>query len=280
MKTKLNILLSFFNKLIAPSGYRFSSMSHQNAIFSPYLKNYEIQGKRFTLWIPDPISKEWYDGPEQNWDRVGEIQGLASLAHSGNNVLEIGSHIGFHTIFLAHCVAPRGRICAIEASSKYALVAQAQVALNKLCDSVDILNAAASDQTGRLYFQREHVERARTANDIQVQGIRGDDLLDSFGPFDILKVDVEGYEEVVLRGCGTILKQQPRIALEIHLDLLPRYGSSLSTLFELLDIGKYHGEMMIRPDWSTLHDFNAEALPSTGVVNLFLRSIEETKGLP
>jgi FkbM family methyltransferase len=275
MKTKLNKLLSCSNKLIALSGYRFMSASDQGAIFTPYLKDYSIQGKRFTLWIPDPISKKWYDGPEQDWDSVGEIRGLASLAGSSDNVLEIGSHIGFHTIFLAHCVAPQGRVCGIEASPKYAPVAQAQVGLNKLCERINILNPAAADQAGTLHFQREHVERARTADDIQVQGIRGDDLLESHGPFDVLKVDVEGYEEVVLRGCRAILKQKPRLALEIHLDLLPRYGSSVSALFDLIGIGNYHGTMMIRPDWHALHDFRAEALPSTGVANLFLVPIGE-----
>jgi FkbM family methyltransferase len=264
------MLLSSFNKFIALSGYKFISTSHKGAIFTPYLKNFSILRKRFSLWIPDPISKEWYDGPEEDWDSVGEIRGLASLARSGDNVLEIGSHIGFYTIFLAQCVGPQGRIYGVEASPQYALVAQAQVGLNKLCERIDILNAAASDQADTLYFQREHVERSRTPDAIQVQVIRGDDLLGSFGPFDVLKLDVEGYEEVVLKGCREILRRKPRLALEIHLDLLSRYDSSVSALFDLIDIGNYHGTMMLRPDWHTLHDFSAEALPSTGVANLFL----------
>jgi len=266
----MNALLSSFNKLIGISGYNFGRVFHPDAIFTPYLKNFHIQGNKFCLWIPDQISKEWYDGPENEWDSVGEIQGLAQLAQSGANVLEIGSHIGFYTIFLAQCVGPQGRICGLEASPKHTLVAQAQVGLNKLCERVTILNAAASDQAKRLYFQREHIEMARTPEGIQVQGIRGDDLLESFGPFDVLKVDVEGYEEVALRGCGAILTRKPRLALEIHLDVLPHYDSSVSTLFDLIDIGNYHGTMMVRPDWHTLYDFSIETLPSTGVVNLFL----------
>lgn len=270
MTTKKRALLASFNKLIGFFGYKFEKKPHLHAVSMPYLRNYCIQGKPFSLWIPDRISQEWYDGPERDWDGVGEIRGLAHLAQSGANVLEIGSHIGFYTIFLAQCVGLHGRICALEASPKYALVAQAQVGLNKLCERVTILNAAASDQAKTLNFQREHIEMAKTPEDIQVQGIRGDDLLEPFNPFDVLKVDVEGYEEAVLRGCKAILKRKPKLALEIHLDLLRHYDSSVSTLFDLIDIGNYQGKMMVRPDWHTLHDFSVEALPSTGVVNLFL----------
>jgi FkbM family methyltransferase len=273
MAKKPNSLLGSLNRLIGFLGYKFQRKSDLHPPVMPYLKSYCIQGKRFSLWIPDSISRDWYDGPEQDWDRVAEIQGLERVAKPGSRVLEIGCHIGFHTMLLAQWIGPQGRICALEASPKHALVAQAQVGLNKLCERVTILNAAASDRTQRLFFRGEHVEPLRTTENIRVQAMRCDDLLKSYGPFDVLKVDVEGYEEAVLKGCGAILKQKPSIALEIHLDLLSRYDSSVSAIFDLIDIGNYHGTMMVRPDWQTLHNFSTGALPSTGVINLFLAPV-------
>lgn len=177
-------------------------------------------------------------------------------------------------MFLAQLVGPRGKICAMEASPKHALTAQAQVGLNKLEERVTILNAAASDRARSLYFQREHIATSQNAEAIEIQCIRGDDLLKSFGSFDVLKIDVEGYEEITLRGCEAILRSKPKLALEIHFDLLSRYGSSVSSLLDLISVGNYHGTMMVRPGWHTLHDFSVETLPSTGVVNLFLEHAE------
>ena len=88
---------------------------------------------------------------------------------------------------------------------------------------------------------------------------------------DLLKIDVEGFEAEVLRGAGRLLERGPRVALELHLDDVKRFGESARSVLELLPAERYRGEMMVRPGWHDLKPFRGpEDLPAGGVVNLFL----------
>ena len=84
-------------------------------------------------------------------------------------------------------------------------------------------------------------------------------------------MDVEGYELEVLKGCSRLLSRAPKLALELHIDDLRESGQTLTDIFKLIDIERYVGEMVLRPqDFITLHVFNRFAIPEKGVINLFL----------
>jgi FkbM family methyltransferase len=54
-----------------------------------------------------------------------------------------------------------------------------------------------------------------------------------------LKIDVEGFEVQVLEGARKILSTRPKLAIEIHADLLAEYGASVQDLFRLIDVERY-----------------------------------------
>jgi hypothetical protein len=56
----------------------------------------------------------------------------------------------------------------------------------------------------------------------------------------LLKIDVEGFEDRVLKGAKEILKRRPKIAIEVHVDWVARYGSSVREVLDLLDLESYH----------------------------------------
>jgi hypothetical protein len=75
---------------------------------------------------------------------------------------------------------------------------------------------------------------------------------------------------MVLKGCKEILRRKPKIAIEVHIDSLAKYGSGVAEVLEQIHIKDYHGTMVVRPDYNTVKPFAVEQLPATGIANLFL----------
>jgi hypothetical protein len=91
---------------------------------------------------------------------------------------------------------------------------------------------------------------------------------------------LEGYEVQVLEGCRKILRELPKIAIELHLDSIPSHERAVEDLFKLISINKYQGQYFwnpgtayIRPDSHQLLALNLDDFPKYGIVNLFLKPI-------
>jgi FkbM family methyltransferase len=165
-----------------------------------------------------------------------------------------------------------GRVFAFEASPDNALILQANVGLNRALNC-EVVHAAAGAKSGTLQLVDETVGAEEDPGARSVPMVALDDfcLREGITSVDLLKVDVEGFEGQVLKGAQRILAQRPAIALELHLDALPRYGSSPDSVLALIELTRYQGRMMVRPDWVTLRPFSGIGdLPGSGVVNLFL----------
>jgi len=51
---------------------------------------------------------------------------------------------------------------------------------------------------------------------------------------------------------------------------MPKYGTSVAEVLDLINLNDYEGTMVIRPDSVTIRPFVPGQLPATGIVNLFL----------
>jgi hypothetical protein len=105
---------------------------------------------------------------------------------------------------------------------------------------------------------------------LTARAVTGDELDEKYGPFGMLKVDVEGYEGQVLRGCRRLLARRPALALELHLDQLARFGTTVEEIFGMVAADEYEGTMIRRGD-PTVIPFDRAALPKEGIVNVFLK---------
>jgi hypothetical protein len=71
----------------------------------------------------------------------------------------------------------------------------------------------------------------------------------------LLKIDVEGFEVDVLRGARNILCKRPKLALEVHADLLAQYGASAEVVLDLIGIRGYRAWIQLRDDlWPVEYD--------------------------
>ncbi len=224
------------------------------------------------MWIANSDDTEWYD--QEHWAKFGEFRALRKLVKSGDRILEIGAHHGFTGMLLAKFVGPEGSVLGIEAHSLNAMVAEAQLGLNRSFLNLQFINAACASTPGRVKIIPCHnssVTDQKTDDAIEVAAVTGDMLDKEHGPFDVIKMDVEGYEVEVLKGCSRLLSRAPKLALELHLEGLREHGHSPADVFRLINVSQYEGEMVVRPDFvDTVQVFDPSAIPTTGIVNIFL----------
>jgi len=240
----------------------------------PYVRRYKIDGIRFDFWIANECGAAWYD--HGNMACASENFQLRRLVQPGERVLEIGSHHGFFTMLLARSAGPQGFVVAVEAEAQNAMIAQAQLGLNEMGGYGVVLHRAGSDRSGELKMSTTDGSNAyAVARDEQgymsVPACTGDELASKYGPFDLLKIDVEGYEEKVLAGCREILKSRPKLAIELHLSLMSRYDTSVEEILQMIHVEDYEGTMFLLPDSETVLPFDAGRLGNQGSANVFLR---------
>ncbi len=108
---------------------------------------------------------------------------------------------------------------------------------------VELIQAAVGDSDGSVVFDgstgiQGHVSTTATVQTEQVPCVKLDTFFEARG-IDVLKIDVEGYEEIVLRGARHLLMsptRKPRaIFIEVHPYAWPEIGSSSDTLLNLLN---------------------------------------------
>jgi len=235
--------------------------------FHPFVERVSIAGVEFSFWVGDSVGKEWYEPTEHQ--RFSEHTETARLVKHGDRVLEIGAHHGFTMMLLSKLVGKEGLVLAVEPSPFNAMIASAQVGLNA-ATNCRVIQAAASDRKGstRITFDSNSMV-TESANGIEVPAVTVDDLDSTFGPFDVLKVDVEGFERQVLTGASTLLQRRPRIILELHSPYLSKFGSTIEDVLSLLS-PSYKGTFVPRNARDQVYAFSSEKIPHDDIVNLFL----------
>ena len=235
----------------------------------PLLREVAFDGGRFSFWIVNSHTKAWWDKPSLHLN--AEFRSLQAMCRPGSVVFDVGAHHGIDTVLFSLWTGPSGHVYAFEANAENALTLRANIGANRLtnCDAV---HTAVGARSGSIHLSNEVVAPGDPlARVVPLTSLDEFCARAAIGRVDVLKIDVEGFEGEVLRGAQQVLAQRPRIALELHLDVLPRFRTSATQVLAQLDLPSYDVTAMVRPDWETLSTFHRiEDLPRAGVVNLFL----------
>jgi FkbM family methyltransferase len=201
----------------------------------------------------DFIGRElyWY-----GWDGFEpETTGVFfALARRSRRVVDVGANTGFYTL-IAGIANSACHILAIEPVPRVCDLLRSNVALNELGDRCEIVAAAVSSASGSVAFHVPH-EGVPTSASLHADGFRGyegaltevpcrtlDELCAGGDPVDLVKIDVEGFEDVALEGAREVLKRsQPALVIECNVDgPYPRVQEILTphgyTFFHLTDEG-------------------------------------------
>jgi FkbM family methyltransferase len=176
---------------------------------------------------------------------------LKNVLRDGDTFVDIGANEGMMSLLAARLVGSRGRVIAFEPNPVSRGVFETAVADNAI-DSIDIRPFGLSDSEatlelvvpsfnsgegtfGESQYPAESVTRVRCPVRI------GDRELAGQRPR-LMKIDVEGFEEHVLRGLEeTIGRTRPLIVMEMVGRHLRRAGSSIEALVSLLTGYGYRG---------------------------------------
>lgn len=256
--------------IVGRFGYGFRKLSKLKP-FTPFVRTITFPGASFSFWIANQAAAQWYE-PEHSL-QCGELHALRRLVKKGDRILEIGSHHGFTGMLLAHFVGADGCVFSIEAYPGNAMIAQAQLGLNRSMNNLQFANFAGSHAVGTVSIRPSHNSNVmdKSEDTIQVPAITGDVLDEKHGPFNVLKIDVEGYEAEVLKGCQKLLSRAPKLALEIHKNELQERGQTLADILKLIDADRYEGEMVLHSE--AQEGKEAEAFDPSAVLASFRANI-------
>lgn len=180
-----------------------------------------------------------------DWD---EMNFLLRFLRPEDAFIDIGANVGFYTI-LASTIVIETPILAIEANPRNASVLREQIALNNV-GNIRMLETALGDAESTLMFDDCGRETGSLAHEgvsfqrqIEVRCTLLDTLLAGNALADciVAKMDVEGCEEMILRGAKETLKRGDVSVwlFELADAGLRRHGSSSERLIQVFEQSGY-----------------------------------------
>jgi FkbM family methyltransferase len=153
---------------------------------------------------------------------------LAKVVSKGMVVLDVGSNVGYYTVHEAALVGPEGVVVAVEPQPHAYKALLASLKANGFGNVVAV-RRAVSKVRGSLKFaissfsNWSRVNASRTDGDVvevmDVEASSIDDLVSELGlqRLDLVRMDVEGYEEEVIEGMREVIDGfRPVICMELH----------------------------------------------------------------
>jgi FkbM family methyltransferase len=200
---------------------------------------------------------------------VEETKLFSNIVKPDDVCLDIGGNIGYFSMLLA-ARAKLGHVHVFEPIPINAALINASKELNGF-NNITINNLAVGDENGTVSFSVSNdsaysslmaTGRAAEARNITVPILRIDDYLaeKKISHVDIIKVDVEGAENMVIDGAKGLLAsktKKPRLVLlELFDENLKPFGSSVAAIVEKMR-GWGYAPHVTNPD-GTLRPFSAE----------------------
>lgn len=176
------------------------------------------------------------------WDAFNSIDRCRSLWSHGATVIDVGANIGCWSVPMSRCVGSNGCVVSIEAEPS--LFSCLEKNLSSFPWAIPI-KAAAWDTTGPNIFLRNtqncdsgamtYNPPCRTFDAINVRSVKLDDLYEDLDLSDVsfIKIDVEGAELHVLKGCEeTLRRHHPVLFLETMEHAQNLFGNTIKDLYD------------------------------------------------
>jgi FkbM family methyltransferase len=221
---------------LSPGYYMFSA-------FEPRIVRQDSCGVRFNCLIADRVAELWYDIPPHPKIRLEEALALPleldraadiawremeilrnHMVRPGDQIVECGCHHGLTTVMLASWTGTTGFVWAFDAVPLNAAIARRNLELNKI-ENAAAYCAAIGGRTQIVNCFNESNVVVKPAKKILPSStvmVRLEDVVPDH--VDVLKLDVEGCELDILESSASLLERVPRLAIELHTDLLPAGG--------------------------------------------------------
>ena len=140
---------------------------------------------------------------------------VTRIVRTGDTCIDAGCHLGYYSCLSALLVGEKGRVYSFDANPQACVSTRRNLALNGLYSS-EVIQAALADKNGTTQFHISTDDQTGLSSlgaipickeTISVPSLRLETFLDlrHVDRVRLLKIDVEGAEEMVLRGLGHFL---------------------------------------------------------------------------
>ena len=172
----------------------------------------------------------WVDGQ----DRGGDLEVITRILRAGDVYVDVGANIGQLALAASVCVGAAGVVYAFEPHPRTHRFLTDNIRLNRATNAVAV-NAAVGDRDGWCVVSdgRSDDQNRISENGFRVLQVRLDQLFPS-EVVRLLKIDVEGFEEFVLRGGESLLGRVDVIFFESCDQYAKRYGSTANSVISFL----------------------------------------------
>lgn len=170
-----------------------------------------------------------------------QLEQFLDVVKEGDEVWDIGANVGIFSIFPSRIGC---NVTAFEPDPGFASRLQRNIDLNG--QDIQVREVAIGADNGQATLYTDGVDGMSpglTKNDeeergkVSVESVQADTL--DMEPPDVVKIDVEGAEADVLRGMTNILESVEIVFVEIHPEMLPRFGDSIDDVILPLEAGGF-----------------------------------------
>lgn len=164
----------------------------------------------------------------------------------GQNVVDVGAHIGYFTLIMSRLVGKGGRVLAFEPDPDNFDLLQANLRLNRIRNVV-VESKAVSDRAGKagLYTSNDNTgdhrlyasPARRAVHEVDTVSLDGY-LGEGDGPVHFVKIDTQGLEPQILDGMSALIERNRPwlvLAIEFSPGLLRCSGGDVNDLLHQLE---------------------------------------------
>ena len=255
----LNDLKSFllnFNKVFKYLTFDFLKLIKRNLFYRKYLNHFNLNNlkKKFdfyvvslddSIYLLEEKDKNTYSREFQNKSNFDYYNSTADerqkilikhFVKKGDQVIDIGSHIGLYSLFLSKLVGKNGKVFCFEPQDNIRLKLKRNCTVNSV-KNVKIFECCVGKENGKTEFyevdsnkipegtvnsssiknEKLDSEYFKDGYEIVIKEMRSLDSMFLDNPIKFIKIDTEGNEISILEGAKNLLeKYKPIILFEFH----------------------------------------------------------------
>jgi FkbM family methyltransferase len=193
-----------------------------------------------------------YFAQTEDAEQAAEFNAFIAHCTPGMVLFDLGAHFGLFSLAALHYGGPSARAVAVDASPTATRMIRTQARLNHLADRLHVVCACVCDTVGTRdmvaigpladgYFTPPTLETP-LSEVTATPAVTLDGLVEQTGlrPTHV-KIDVEGFEEAVLRGGRRLLtgSEAPLLFLELHCELIRTQGRDPAGVLAVLNESGY-----------------------------------------